>query len=369
MAYLELQRVRRPDVQRRIDKLAYALFSAWALLMLVVVVKLQGDALGFFAPYLYGVRVSPWSRGQIGSGFSSLISFASYLQIFLTSACGVIAALSLNPKTRSIAIVICFLSFPYYIFDRTRNTMLAAVMPGILAYILMRLRLGWAGKCVILGVAFLVVNLWLVVVMANREGMRFDIAGALRSISDDSELKGQRHEGLNMFEELAWIQHFSDNGSYEPNWGKRYFAELVNPVPRALWRNKPTIGLDYAVARGQLVVGSHGETTATIATGMIGQGVVNFGRILGPAASAFLMSLWTVTLARQDLLGSHPGRIILYGTGTILTFNLGRDITLLVLYPFIFGLILFHLWVRYGGGAEQVARDLPMRNQGQRQGA
>jgi hypothetical protein len=98
------------------------------------------------------------------------------------------------------------------------------------------------------------------------------------------------------------------------------------------------------VARGQSVIGPDGETASTVSTGMIGQGVVNFGRFFGPVAAAVLMSLWVALLARQDLLGGDPGRLILYGTGLILTFNMGRDITLLVLYPFLIGLGLFHAW-------------------------
>jgi hypothetical protein len=147
-----------------------------------------------------------------------------------------------------------------------------------------------------------------------------------------------------MLEELAWVDHFRVTGSYLPNNGQRYFAELVNPIPRALWKNKPLIGLDYAVARGQAVVGPSGETTSTVSTGMIGQGVVNFGRIGGPLAAAFLMSLWVAMLARQDLLSGDPGRLLLYGSGLILTFNMGRDITLLVLYPFFFGMIMYKMW-------------------------
>jgi len=60
------------------------------------------------------------------------------------------------------------------------------------------------------------------------------------------------------------------------------------------------------------------------------------------------MALWASLLARQDL-GSRgePVRLLLYGLGLVLTFNLGRDITLLVLYPFFFGSLLFWWWSRF----------------------
>ena len=140
-----------------------------------------------------------------------------------------------------------------------------------------------------------------------------------------------------MFEELCWINTFIVDRSYRPNWGARYFAEIVNPIPRALWPGKPLIGIDYAVARGFSSNDEAGGVTATVSTGMIGQGVVNFGRILGPVFAALLMSLWAALLAGLDLRGEQIGRIPLYALGLVLTYNMGRDITFITLYTFMFG--------------------------------
>jgi hypothetical protein len=76
---------------------------------------------------------------------------------------------------------------------------------------------------------------------------------------------------------------------------------------------------------------------ATLSTGLIGQGVANFGLYLGAPFAALLMALWACWLARLDYLGQKIGFIPLYGLGLILTFALGRDITFLDLYPFVFG--------------------------------
>jgi hypothetical protein len=89
-----------------------------------------------------------------------------------------------------------------------------------------------------------------------------------------------------------------------------------------------------------------GGVAASISTGMIGQGVVNFGRILGPIAAAFLMALWVAALARQDLLSDNIFHLLLLAFGLVLTFNMGRDITLLTVYPFLFGWLLQHLFFR-----------------------
>ena len=55
------------------------------------------------------------------------------------------------------------------------------------------------------------------------------------------------------------------------------------------------------------------------------------------------MSIWVAILARLDLRGDL-GRLLLCAVGMILTFNMGRDITLFVLYPFVFGYMLLLGW-------------------------
>jgi hypothetical protein len=341
MIYFETRRLEHPIVQHQIDKLTMLMAGAWGLLMLIALLLVDFNFLGLFAPYLEG-KDNPWSRRRVGGGLDSLISLGSYLQVFLTAGFGVLAAVSRNPSTRSLAIVICVLAFPFYIFDRTRNTMLATMLPGLLAWVLFRLRGGLVVKGGVLLGAFMIISFWFSFVVANRNDQ--SMANALKSSEAIEAAEDTRHEGLSMFSELGYMNSFFEKGTFKPNWGARYFAELVNPVPRVLWKGKPLAGVDYAIARGFGATDGEGVggggITASIATGMIGQGVVNFGRIFGPIAAAFLMALWVAVLARQDLLGHDPARLLLYSCGMILTFNMGRDITLLVLYPFVFGLMI-----------------------------
>ncbi len=357
--YIETHRFERRDFQQQMNQLAVGLFLAWVLLTVIAMVRVDGDVVGLFAPYA-GRIARPWARGQIGGGFSALLSLAMYLQIFLLAGVGVITAIARTPWIRVVSVLICLLAFPTFIFDRTRNTMLVIVLPGVLTWVFLRLRGGLLLKLGMMAAVFAAVNFWFAVVLTNRSGMLFDIEAAL---SGENELDGVHHEGLNMFEELAWIDSFITTGAYVPNGGERYFAELVNIVPRAIWKDKPTIGLDYAVARGQTASGPSGEVTATISTGMIGQGVTNFGRLFGPLAAALLMALWVAMLARMDLLGKDPAWMLLYLCGMVLTFNLGRDITLLVLFPFFFGLFLAGVvkWVRPSKRSKPTVRALGER--------
>ena len=331
--------VAQPVFQGQLTRLFYGCVMIWAILCVIAALMLRNQILYFFFPFL-GYQAVPWNHGRIGAGFDFLSIVAMYLQLLVAGIFGVIAALSTNKRVRRLALVCCLLSWPYFIFSRTRNTMLAVVIPGALSWVFLRLRGRMWKRLLVLGGCFLLVNAWMGFVIANRSTMSIVDAFKEKGFNLNPDEK-VHHEGLNMYEELCWINTFIQQGTYNPNWGSRYFAELVNPIPRRFWPGKPLIGIDYAIARGQ----SGGEADAagvyaTISTGMIGQGVVNFGRVLGPAAAALLMSFWVVMLARLDLHIHELGRLPLYALGIILTFNLGRDITLITLYPFAFGALL-----------------------------
>jgi ABC-type multidrug transport system fused ATPase/permease subunit len=274
------------------------------------------------------------------------------VQLFTAASFGVVAASALRSSTLLGALAGCLLTWPYYIFDRTRNYMLVTAVPAILILVFFRLRWPLLLRLVLLALFFAIVNIWLSFVIANR--MDFNIAELFKQKGINLEqVESTHHEGLNMYEELCWMNLFISEGAYRPNWGYRYYTEIVNPIPRSIWPGKPYMGLDYSVLRGQANQGDSDEAdvNATISTGMIGQGVANFGRILGPVCSAFLMSIWIALLARLDLTGHRFGHVLLFFVSLILTFNLGRDITLITLYTLIFGWILVWLGGRLVGGA------------------
>ena len=328
--------VDQPEIQTQLNALFSGCAAVWVALFVIALIMLKDEIIYYLFPFL-GYKASPWTHGRIGAGFDAFSVIAVYLQLLVASMFGVVAALATNRRVRQQALIFCLLAWPYFIFDRTRNMMLAMVVPAILSWVFLRLRGGMVKKIIVLLACFMLVNAWMKFVIANRSNMSITDAFKQKGLNL-GEQKKVHNEGLNMYEELCWISTFIDNGTYEPNWGARYFAEIVNPIPRGLWHGKPLIGLDYAKARGHGEADdTQGGVNTTISTGFIGQGVVNFGRILGPAAAAFLMSLWVAFLARLDLNVHSLGRLPLYSLGLILTFNLGRDITLITLYPFVFG--------------------------------
>ena len=328
--------VDQPEIQTQLNALFTGCATVWMILFVIALILLKVEIIYYLFPFL-GYKATPWTHGRIGAGFDAFSVIAVYLQLLVAAMFGVVAALATNRRIRNQALVFCLLAWPYFIFDRTRNMMLAMVVPAVLSWVFLRLRGGMVKKIIVLLACFMLVNAWMKFVIANRSNMTITDAFKQKGLNL-GEQKKVHNEGLNMYEELCWISTFIDSGTYKPNWGARYFAEIVNPIPRGLWHGKPLIGIDYAIARGHGEAGdTQGGVNTTISTGFIGQGVVNFGRILGPMTAALLMSLWVAWLARLDLNIHALGRLPLYSLGLILTFNLGRDITLITLYPFVFG--------------------------------
>ena len=335
--------IEQPHFQDQITRLSKVLFVAWAGLMVIALYRVKFDVIGIFFPYLGG-KADPWGRDRLGGGIDALFALAGYVQIMLTALLGVTFALALRLSTMTLSGIGYLLAVPFYLFDRTRNTMLAVLLPGLMALVTLRIRSGMVVRLAVLAGSFIALEGWMKFVIDNRD--KVSITEALKTGgTQDAEVKARKHGGFNMFEELGYINYYTDNGTYKPNWGERYFAELVNPIPRVIWPGKPLIGVDYAIARG-MAYGNFdaksGGIACTLSTGMIGQGVVNFGRILGPIAAALLMAIWVAVLARQDLMGHDLGHLLLYAIGLVLTYNMGRDITLLVIYPFVFGWILLN---------------------------
>jgi len=333
------------SLQRPMTGAAYGIAAVWLALFVLALWRTQGNLPGLLAPYL-GYEASPWGRGQVAeSWFDSLATIFASLAILCAAFLGICGALLKNSSARALVILLILLSWPGYLFDRTRHVILVIVLPGLLAYTFVRLRGRGTLQVAVLLAAFLGINLWFKFIIANRTERTIASAFSTSGPNGASELGETKHLGLNMFEELCWINHLTTTGTYKPVWGELYLANLVNPIPRALWPHKPTMGLDYAIARGQRGDESSG-VTATVATGMIGSGVVNFGGFFGPIAAAFLMSLWCAFLARLDLTANDPGRLLIYVVGCVSIFNFGRDITFLVAYPTLFGFGLLWLYRR-----------------------
>jgi hypothetical protein len=194
------------DFQERITRANGILAGAWISLMFIALLKTNFDFLGMFSPYIAG-KAQPWSRGRIGGGFDAFVALAGYIQIMLTASFGIIFALSKNPRTRMLAGTIWFLSAPWFFLDRTRNTMLAVLLPGLLTFVFLRLRVNLFVKVAALGLCFLVVEGWMKFVIQTRSTSNVAVVVqqlGLLGVTERVRESDAKHAGLNMFEELAW---------------------------------------------------------------------------------------------------------------------------------------------------------------------
>jgi hypothetical protein len=302
---------------------------------------------GLIWPPLNLTKAGMYPLTGLGSGYSFFFNALSYIHVLICSLFGVVAVMGRGP-VRWIAVTMVLVTWPYFWFDRTRNKMLALLLPGLAAFLLLGKRAAWLRIAVLLLSAAGVIT-WFGKVEDFRS--QKDLAVFLEEATTEDDDSGPRRSnpvlGQDMLKELCWVNTFIESGRYHPNWGRRYFAEIVNPIPRALWPGKPTVGIDYAIARGFGGAKTEHGVWASVATGMIGQGCVNFGRFFGVVAAAILYALWAAFLARLWCQRASPFRLALFLIGLGLTLNTGRDLTFLVLFPFAFGFLALKIYERF----------------------
>lgn len=317
-----------------ISRFFWLVFWAWLLLFLVGIAVTGGQVLAIvWPPSAPGEKVGMFSRGGVGGGTDFLLSTAAYVYLLFCATFGMIFVLA-RGQIRWIALALMIFTWPYFLFDRTRSLMLALLVPGVVCYLLATWG-HWLKKTMVTAVLFGMTYLWFGQVMHYRdtESGDYKVSSMLNFSHEDTQ-----QYGLDMLTELCFIDSFVQMGDYKPNWGQRYFAEIANIIPRTIWPGKPLIGYDYAYARGfRNETGNEEDVYATVSTGTIGQGVANFGQFFGVLAAALLMALWTLILAKLWRRRFELPRFLLFLVGCGLTFNMGRDITLLVLWPFLFG--------------------------------
>jgi hypothetical protein len=251
----------------------------------------------------------------------------------VTAFLGVLVFFQRSIAWRLLAGVIFAIALPYFFFAGARSHFLAAVLPFILTYLFYGRHL-LVLKLAILTIAF----------FCLKEGFKFvtEFRGTgfreMLASKNPYELLGEdeRTSGLNMIEELCLVNAYLDSGETSPAYGARYLNELLNFIPRSIWPSKPLLGIDYAIWRGFESEDSDLGVNTTVASGMIGGGVLNFGQIFGPVVAGILVALWTGLLIRWWEQRKSLLRLALFMLGAGLTFNLGRDITLLVLWPVVF---------------------------------
>src|SRR6266581_7366420 len=329
------------DMRLTPEQILIAVAAIWLVLFIIGIARMGGDVKGAVFPLDGRAGPTMWGRGAVESGPSGfLISFAGYVFNAVTAFLGVLVFFQRSIAWRLLAGAIFAITLPYFFFAGARSHFLAAVLPSILTYLFYGRHL-LIVKLAILAIAFFCLNEGFKFVSVYRlHGFREVLAS-----ENPYELTDENSTitGLNMIQELCFVNTYLETGGTSLAYGARYVNELLNFIPRMIWPSKPLIGIDYAKWRGFESDTSELGVNTTVSSGMIGGGVLNFGQIFGPVAAGILMALWTGVLIswweqRKSLL-----RLVLFMLGVGLTFNLGRDISMLVLWPVIFAYFFVRL--------------------------
>jgi oligosaccharide repeat unit polymerase len=306
----------------------------WLLLLIFGIYRMGGDVMGALFPLDGRAGPTMWGRGPAeGSVSGFLVSFGGYVFNAVTAFLGVLVFFQRTTFWRWLAGAMFAITLPYFFLAGARSHFLGAVVPFLITYLFYGRHL-LVIKLAVLAVAFVCLDQGFRFVTAFRgTGFREVLASENPYELVDGELP---QSGLNMIQELCFVNVYLGTGGTSPAYGGRYLNELLNFIPRVIWPSKPLIGFDYAKWRGLENVENETGINATISSGMIGGGVLNFGQIFGPVAAAILMALWTGLLIRWWEQRRSLLRLVLFMLGAGLTFNLGRDISLLVLWPVVF---------------------------------
>ncbi len=339
--FLKKTRIPFSSIVIKPERLLFYLSVAWAILLVFGIFRMNGDLLGALIPIKSRAGGQMWGRAAVDAGSTGfIVSAAAYLYSLICSFLGILFFLQRKVFVKIINIIIIAIFLPYFVFAGARNQLLAVAFPAYFTYILISKQKIWI-KVIISLFIFIFLNYILTLIITYRNtGFDVIINSLGSSISQENPHK---HAGLNMLEELCYINDFYQKDKLQLSYGGRYFAELVNFIPRSIWTDKPLIGIDYAILRGYGSNTTDSGVFATISTGFIGQGIINFGPWLGAIAPGMLMASWATFLSRLWVQRKSTLRLCLFLAALGITFNLGRDITLLVLFPIVFGYALVRI--------------------------
>jgi hypothetical protein len=317
-------------------QLLWRLFITGCLLGLVPLLVISGFDLAevFLSSFTRGRRwSSPFSRGRYGGIREAFLQ----LQMFLIAVTPIAVVLMLSVRHTLVKRVIAGLFMIWILARSMRGGTRSSIVPTIgplLAALYFWLRPSQKKMALLIGLPLLALigYTWSAATVVTRNTGEFRWSAA-----DDVD-----YVGFEMFRELLFISSKVPD-ELEYRLGRTYYVQLVNPIPRFLWPDKPTddAGLVLATARGE--VDASGEAYLTRSPGLLGEMYWNFG-----IPGVFLLSALAGVLLRAwdripQLAPDSRCAFLIYTGGLGLVFLSGRSISM----PTYYGLISFTvlLWV------------------------
>ena len=320
-----------------------------------------------FAPLLYLAKGNPllvledaftfkarWSglftRGRYGGVRDALLE----LRMFLRAAIPLAAAILVHRKQPVDRKLIAGFFLVYMFMDAltggTRSKVVEVFLP-IAAAVYWRMSPVMKKNAITFGLPVLAVAtmFWSAATVVGRNEGKLDWE---RAASAD-------YVGFEMFRELLFITTVvPEKADYQL--GYTYYVQVINPIPRAIWKNKPIgdAGLQLAKVKG-MVAG--GDAYLTVSPGLIGEMYWNFGMPGIALISLFLGYLAKSWDRARPLTTRSVLAFTVFAAGLAIIFLSGRSFNMATLYGM---LSLYALLVLFSGNVRRqpVSTELPRQS-------
>jgi oligosaccharide repeat unit polymerase len=175
------------------------------------------------------------------------------------------------------------------------------------------------------------------IIVAGRNQGRFDVGAATTT----------DYVGYEMYRELLFIIR-SERDGLPLERGMTYFTQLVNPIPRAIWPNKPVADAGLIMARAYGALDRYGEPTMTASPGFLGEAYLNFGFLgilIVPAVAGVIVRAWDRLL---PIASNSLPAFMVYAVGLATMYESGRSFNMSAFYGLLALFVLLILFEQLG---------------------
>lgn len=305
-----------------------------------------------FAPLLYAARGNPlliiqdalsarrrWS-GLFGRArYGGLTDAFMELQMFLRAAVPLASAILVQrqqPVERRGLTFLFLVFMSLQAFNSGTRSKVVEVFLPIAAALYWRFPASLKRRALMLGLpAMAVLGLyWSAATVLGRNEGRVDWENAA-----DAD-----YVGFEMFRELLYlIEAVPEPLPYR--YGRTYFVQVVNPIPRAIWPSKPVddAGLELAKAKGMV---EGGDAYLTVSPGLIGEMYWNGGLVAIVIVSAFLGYLARSWDRAKPMASRSILAFTVFAAGLGIIFLSGRSVNAATVYGMLAVFALLLLFAR-----------------------
>ena len=274
----------------------------------------------------------PFQRGRYGGVRDAFLELQMFLRAAIPLAAAILVNVRQNGSRRFGAALFLTYAFARAFNSGTRSQVIEVFLP-IAASIYWRLPVALKRNAIVFGLPGIVVLalIWSAATVISRNSGDFQWEKAA-----DAD-----YVGFEMFRELLFIRKNIPRLA-DHQYGHTYFVQLVNPIPRFLWPNKPVGDAGLELAALQDAVSANGEAYLTVSPGLLGEMYWNFnmpGIVLLSAFCGYLAKSWDRVrpMATKSILA-----FTVFAAGLAIIFMFGRSINMNTLYGMmaLFGLLV-----------------------------